>query len=89
MIRLLIFALLLYFGYRVVKSLGSSLLGSKSLEDRGNTAPAETDLIQDPQCGTYFLRQRGVQARIGGETIAFCSPACRDAYLKRREAGGR
>ncbi len=81
MIRLIIYALIIYFGYRLFKSWGKSLSGGSDQELSGSD-PAETELIQDPQCGTYFMRLKGVSARIEGRTVYFCSESCRDAYIK-------
>ncbi|MCU0572090.1 MAG: hypothetical protein MUC41_03750 [Syntrophobacteraceae bacterium] len=81
MIRLLIYGFLIYLVVRIVKSLGRSLTGPD--EDVGDVPRSEnTELIRDPQCGTYFLRQQGVQARIGGQRLHFCSERCRDEYLR-------
>ena len=78
MIRLLIYVLIIYFGYRLVKRfIGSVLIP----QDKHEEVQQDTELIADPQCGTYFLKQSGVKAEIQGETVYFCSPACRDAYL--------
>lgn len=78
--RFLIFALIIYLAYRVLKSrLGSFQQGG---EDQDETSLQNTELIQDPQCGTYFLRQRGIGARIKGREVYFCSENCRDDYLK-------
>ncbi len=78
--RILLFAILIFLGYLVVKSLGASLLKRGGRDgDEGRSDSAE--LIQDPQCGIFFLKQHGIQARIGGQTISFCSKACRDKYL--------
>ena len=71
---------------RAFKSLGRSLM--RPDEDAGGVPRSEnTELIRDPQCGTYFLRQQGVQARIDGQQLYFCSERCRDEYL--REHGMR
>ncbi|MCU0589143.1 MAG: hypothetical protein MUF52_13440 [Syntrophobacteraceae bacterium] len=43
----------------------------------------DTELIQDPQCGTYFLRQQGVQGRVHGQVLYFCSEGCRSDYLRK------
>lgn len=81
MIRLLIYGFIVYLVVRVVKSLGRSLTGSD--EDVGDVPRSEnTELIRDPQCGTYFLRRQGVQARIDGQLAYFCSERCRDDYFR-------
>jgi hypothetical protein len=79
MIRFLLYGILIYVGYRIVKPWLASFM--KSTEDSPHPSSDETELIRDPQCGSYFLRQRGVEARIGGTKINFCSKECRDKYL--------
>ena len=81
MIRFLVFLILGYLAYRLTKGWLRSLI-PRDQEPEGGV-PQEADLIQDPQCGTYFLRQRGVPARINGESVYFCSEACRDRYLQK------
>lgn len=86
LIRLLIFILFIYLGFRLVKALVRLFLSSGEPvrpEDRG---PQSADLIRDPQCGIYFLMQRGVSTRIHGKTIYFCSDKCRDDYLKSHKS---
>jgi len=83
MIRLLIFAALIYFCYRLLKGpLGSILKDKFKPSDDEESLLADADLIKDPQCGAYFMKQKGIEARIAGKTIHFCSPACRDKFLK-------
>jgi YHS domain-containing protein len=85
MIRVFLYGILIYVGYRIVKPWIVSFM--KSDEDNSVPSSEDTELIRDPQCGTYFLRQRGIEARIGGKRIYFCSEECRDKYLvTNREA---
>jgi YHS domain-containing protein len=81
MIRFILYSLFAYFVYRIARSWLRSLSGAGSHET-DETSPREAELIQDPQCGTYFLKQRGMTAQVGGQTVYFCSKTCRDAYLK-------
>jgi uncharacterized protein len=81
MIRLLFYAVLIYLGYRILKPWVASLLGGSQEDSSADASLEEAELIRDPQCGTYFLRQRGVGAKIGGRTVYFCSTECRDKYL--------
>jgi YHS domain-containing protein len=82
LIRLLIFALLLYIGYRLWKRLGATLFKPGEQEDLDESTVQSADLVQDPQCQIYFLKQRGIETRIKGQTVHFCSEKCRDEYLK-------
>lgn len=81
MIRLLFYGILIYFAYRLLKPWIASLGGSSTDAPHGRSSSEEADLIRDPQCGTYFLKQRGVEARIGGRIVYFCSDECREKYL--------
>lgn len=81
MIRLLFYGILIYLAYRLLKPWLASLTGSGADHPQGRSSSEEADLIRDPQCGTYFLKQRGVEARIGGESVYFCSDDCRQKYL--------
>ena len=47
-------------------------------------APAgSTMLHKDPVCGTYVSEAVAVTLKQGGETLWFCSDACRDKHRKR------
>ncbi len=37
---------------------------------------------QDPVCGTWVPVSQALKAQINGETLYFCSMACRDRYLE-------
>lgn len=79
MIRFILYGILIYVGYRILKPWVASLV--KSSEDNSVASSEDTELIPDPHCGTYFLRQRGVEAKIGGRKVYFCSEECRDKYM--------
>jgi len=75
----------LLFGNRVVPS---SRTGGFS---RGgpNAGPATKpggELVRDPHCGTYVPKTRAIAVSAGGETLYFCSAACRDAYRAKATA---
>ena len=38
------------------------------------------ELKKDPVCGTFVSVEVSVTKRVGGETVHFCSAACRDKY---------
>jgi YHS domain-containing protein len=46
-------------------------------------------LVKDPHCGIYFSKTEGVSVEHDGQTLYFCSPECRDAFLQpaSRDAG--
>jgi hypothetical protein len=82
MMRLIIYIFLGYLIYRVCKSWFRSV-ESRNDRDEDATSLKEAELVRDPECGTYFLKQRGVSTQIGGQTLLFCSKACRDKYLAK------
>jgi len=44
------------------------------------TVSAGGELKKDPVCGTYVSADTSVTKRINGQTVHFCSSACRDKY---------
>jgi YHS domain-containing protein len=81
MIRFLIYGLGAYVAYRMFKARPASLSDADNGQAAGGELAAGEDLIKDPQCGTYFLKQRGIETTIDGELVYFCSRECRDGYL--------
>ena len=43
-------------------------------------------LRKDPQCGTYVSESSSVVMKVGGESVYFCSTACRDEYAKHQHS---
>lgn len=81
--RFFVYALLLWLAYFLVKKFTRSLFGPSDTDERKPGAPtSDADLIQDPQCGKYFLKQRGVKGVVAGKVLHFCSEECYDEYLK-------
>jgi hypothetical protein len=80
MIRILIFLLVGYLAYRVVRG----WLGDRKTTGRVNGRPAgriDDVMVKDPQCGVYFARRQGVAWKSGRDELLFCSPECRDKYI--------
>jgi YHS domain-containing protein len=46
-------------------------------------APVIDVMVKDPACGTYLPRGDAISAKIGGETLYFCSTQCLSRYKKR------
>lgn len=38
------------------------------------------EMVRDPVCGVYILRERAIEERRAGERSHFCSERCRAAY---------
>jgi len=70
----------------LLRSFFRSLFGSRnSPVAYGPPRPAPVvhtggELKKDPVCGTFVSVDVSVTKRVGGETVHFCSAACRDKY---------
>ncbi len=89
MIRALFYAFLLLVLYQAVKTVIRSAISAYGESDeprrRSDRLPGE-EMVQDPQCRTYVLKDRAVRRRIGGMTAYFCSNACADEYARGRRS---
>ena len=83
--RILILILLVYLGYRAVKTLVDSGSTDRRVQEKETPGVVDDVMVKDPICETYFPKKDGVKAVIKGETVYFCSEKCRDAYLDRIE----
>jgi YHS domain-containing protein len=76
MMRILIFILLAYLAYRVVKL----LFKPKKEIRRGPNGGVIDEMVQDPVCKTYIPRRDAVKKKIGGRDYFFCSEACASKF---------
>ncbi|MDD5225190.1 MAG: hypothetical protein PHE84_14495 [bacterium] len=72
MSRSLVFILLIYIVYRLFRK------KEPRRQNRDSSSPKE--LIQDPQCRTYFPKDKALPLKSDGETLYFCSEECRQAF---------
>jgi YHS domain-containing protein len=81
--RFLLYLALIWIAYLLFKKFAKSL---NAPQDRQGTEsggpPADAELIRDPQCGVYFMKQRGVKGVVDGKVLHFCSEECYDKYVK-------
>ena len=86
--RLLILAILLYIGWRLVRSLIRESI-MKELEDgqAGQPTNEKTQdiLVEDPVCHTLIPRHEAIRQRHNGITYYFCSEACCDKFNSNLE----
>lgn len=52
--------------------------------DPGRTISGQ--MVKDPHCGMYVATELTVTARVNGETVHFCSPVCRDAFIQEHKS---
>ena len=62
----------------IFASMNSSVVSSKPRSSP--TVHPGGELKRDPVCGTFVSVDVSVTKRVNGETLHFCSPACRDKY---------
>jgi YHS domain-containing protein len=78
-LRIVVPLLVLWFVRGILRSL---FAGHRQVVTRPRAAspPTSTELKKDPVCGTFVAVDAAVTKRVNGETLHFCSPACRDKY---------
>lgn len=76
MMRLLVWLLLGYVLYRIVK-------GYLTQRPQRETPPRGEETHQDPVCGVYVTEDDAVIGRVEGERIYFCSMACLEKYREQ------
>lgn len=79
LIRLLIYGLLLYIGYKTIKS----FFARKPEEKRQSDDRASTDAVQDPVCGLFVSRDDAVVGTLDGKRYYFCSMACLEKFREQ------
>jgi YHS domain-containing protein len=83
---LIVRLVILYAVFRVIRSVLESLFGGRKSQVSTNpkrpipTVSSGGELKKDPVCGTYVSADVAVTKRINGQTVHFCSSACRDKY---------
>lgn len=75
--KFLIWLILGYIGYRIIKS----FLASR--EDAAAKPVKDSELFQDPICGVYVSAEDATVGRLEGEKIYFCSMECLDKYQEK------
>ena len=80
MIRLLIWGLLLYVGYRIIIALTSS--NKPQTKSAGSRDPGE-ETHRDPVCGVYVSEETAVIGRHDGQRHYFCSMNCLEKYREQ------
>lgn len=80
MIRLLIWGLLLYIGYRVVISLTAA---KKPPTKPAGSRGTDSVTYRDPVCGVYISEEQAVIGNHNGQRHYFCSMNCLDKYREQ------
>ena len=80
MIRLLMWGLLIYIGYRIILSITGSK-NTPSEQSRVHGTPMSTQ--RDPICGVYVSEEDAIVGTLEGERHYFCSHACLEKFREQ------
>ena len=81
MIRMLIWLLLVYIGYRIVIALTAGKKQPTSVNRE--TASEAFVTYQDPVCGMYVSEEDAIVGTLEGERHYFCSHACLEKFREQ------
>jgi YHS domain-containing protein len=82
MARFLLFTILFFILYYVLRFLAKNILFLRKRTDR--EAEAE-ELVQDPYCQTYIPKQSAIKKKIAGHMFYFCNQECLRNYLNKEK----
>ena len=82
MIRLIVIIVVVYFAYRGFRSWIRQQFGAERTVSTESRPEIDDEMVQDPYCQTYVPKRDGIQARVGGQVLYFCSETCRDRYIE-------
>lgn len=83
MIRAFLVFVLFLLVYHAIKTLFRSAVDAYGRPEDSRRLPGE-EMVLDPQCRTYIVKDRSVARRINGATVYFCSAECADKYERAR-----
>jgi uncharacterized protein len=83
--RLALFVILAFFiGRALWRLLDGIIEGATGSRSRGGQVPQRgVQMVRDPVCGTFVVRDRALTLTDGRTEIFFCSDTCLDKYRKR------
>jgi len=74
--RLLIYLILAYLLYRILKG----VFGSSKVIHKGGNGGVIDEMVQDPFCKTYIPRRDSVRRVIQGQEYFFCNNVCASKF---------
>ncbi len=82
MIRLVILAILCYLLYRLIKGTLRSAPQPPGRREKAAGPTLIDEMVIDPVCRVYIPKRDALTARVGGETVYFCSQECMKKYFQ-------
>ncbi len=84
MMRSLVIFVCLVIIYYALKSVVRSAFRAYQEEDKpGRRRLTGEEMVLDPECRTYIIKERAVTRRINGAEHSFCSEACAGRYEEK------
>jgi hypothetical protein len=83
--RSLLFFVFILVVYYAVKTVVRSALNAYGKEERNNRLPGD-EMVLDPECHTYILKDRAITRRINNRLCSFCSEACAKQYEEKNRS---
>jgi YHS domain-containing protein len=81
MIRFLLFFLVIMLIYSALKTVVRSVVKGYREDEKGRSRRIMGDeMVLDPECHTYVVKDRAVTRHIRGALTHFCSDACARRY---------
>lgn len=85
MIRSILIFIFILVAYYAVKIVVRSAISAYGKDERPGRLPGD-EMVQDPECHTYVVKDRAVTRRIKGKPCFFCSEACARQYEEKNHA---
>ena len=79
--RFIFLCILIFFLFRLLKSLFSPRPSADSRILFRNEKGAVNEMVQDPQCGIYVAKKDAYVNRVGTDVLYFCGEECCHKYL--------
>ena len=74
--RIIIYVVLAYILYRIVKGV---LSPGRKIDD-GKSGGVIDEMVQDPSCKTYIPRRDAIKKIVAGQEYFFCSEKCASQF---------
>jgi YHS domain-containing protein len=84
MMRVFLFIAFLFAVYYILKMVLRAAVRGYHDDDHRRPSLMGEEMVLDPECRTYVLKERAVTRRIDGQLHSFCSEACAKQYEEKK-----
>lgn len=85
MVKLLVTIILIYFIFKIVKTVRHPKVENSDNYRFKSTPAGGEDLVEDPVCHTYVPLSQAYKKEISGKNYYFCSQQCSDKYVMEKK----